>query len=141
MIAQTTILIVDDAADSLQIIGACLRKHGYNVLLATDGDAGLAMAREHHPQLVITDMLMPGASGFRVIDSLKSNPACTTKIMMISGQDAPHHRAYAASLGVDEFLPKPFDLAQLLEHVQRFCPNGKTTPTDTPLTDDAMIRL
>ncbi|MFL5329328.1 MAG: response regulator transcription factor [Gemmataceae bacterium] len=137
--ASPTILVVDDAADTLHLIGTFLRHHGYEVLLAPDGDAGLSMANEHRPDLVVTDMLMPGVSGFRVIDQLKSDPKFQPRVVMISAQDAPLHRAYAAALGVDDFLPKPFGLQQLLDSVQRFFP-VTMPPGNVAVAKDTLIQ-
>jgi CheY-like chemotaxis protein len=122
--SSATILIVDDAADTLHMISTLLKRAGFRVLLASDGDTGLNLAFEHRPDVVITDMLMPGTSGFRVIDRLKCDPTFQPKIVMISAQEAPLLRAYASALGADDFLIKPFVLQQLLDSVRRLCPQS-----------------
>ena len=123
------ILVVDDSADTLYLIAAFLRGRGYRVVTAIDGLTGMALAVEHRPELVVTDMLMPGASGFRVLDRLKSDPVWKPAVIMISANDAPLHRAYAGAMGADDFLPKPFVLQQLLDSVRRLCPMA-TEPSD-----------
>ena len=139
--SPSTILIVDDAADTLHLIGTFLRQQGFMVLTATDGDAGLAMAREHRPDVVVTDMLMPGPSGFRVIDQLKSDASFRPKVVMISAQETPLLRAYALALGADEFLIKPFALQELLDSVRRLCPVATAARTESNDTAEAVVRL
>lgn len=139
--SQSTILIVDDAADTLHLIGTFLRQQGFKVLTATDGDAGLSLAREQRPDVVVTDMLMPGPSGFRVIDQLKSDASFRPKVVMISAQEAPLLRAYALALGADEFLIKPFALQDLLDSVRRLCPTATTTHAECNGTAEAVVRL
>src|SRR4051812_4503221 len=116
--SEVNILIIDDALDTLHWLSTGLRQAGFTVLTAVDGDQGLKLAWEHRPHLVITDMLMPGTSGFRVIERLKNEPTAP-KIVMISAQEAPTLRAYAAALGADDFLIKPFEMQQLLDCVSR----------------------
>ncbi len=139
--STSTVLIVDDAADTLHLIGTFLRQQGFTVLTATDGDAGLEMAREHRPNVVVTDMLMPGPSGFRVIDQLKSDPVFKPKVVMISAQEAPLLRAYALALGADEFLIKPFALQELLDTVRRLCPAADNRCAESNGTAEAVVRL
>jgi len=126
-----TILILDDAADSLRLVEGYLRRQGFRVLTAGDGLAGLELAATHRPDLVVTDLLMPGMSGFRVVDRLKHNPDYQPRVVMMSAMDAPLHRAYASALGVDDFLSKPFPLRDLLDSIRRLCPPAADEPTDT----------
>lgn len=119
-----TILVLDDAADTRALIETCLRGQGYRVVSAGDGLTGLDMAERHRPAIVITDMLMPGISGFRVIDRLKNNSEYQPSVIMMSAIDAPLQRAYAHALGVDDYLTKPFQLRQLIDSVRRLCPIG-----------------
>jgi DNA-binding response OmpR family regulator len=139
--SQSTILIVDDAVDTLHLIGTFLRQQGFNVLTATNGESGLAMAREHRPAVVVTDMLMPGPSGFRVIDQLKSEGEFRPKVVMISAQETPLLRAYALALGADEFLIKPFALQELLESVRKLCPAATNPHAECNGTAEAVVRL
>ncbi|MBX7102432.1 MAG: response regulator [Gemmataceae bacterium] len=122
MAEAPTILVLDDAADTRALIETCLRSQGYRVLSASDGVTGVELAERHRPDLVLTDMLMPGMSGFRVIDRLRNEPDYHPRIIMMSGIDAPLQRAYAQALGADDYIIKPFVLKQLIDSVRQLCP-------------------
>jgi DNA-binding response OmpR family regulator len=106
-----------------------LDRRGYRTLTANDGNLGLAVAEREAPELVIVDMMMPKKSGFLVLETLKRRPG-GPPIIMITGNEGSRHRAYAESLGVDDYLRKPFDLEQLLASVERLCPIEPTRVED-----------
>lgn len=137
-----TILILDDAVDSLCLVETFLRRQGFRVLTAGDGRMGLELAAANRPDLVVTDLLMPGMSGFRVVDRLKHDPNYQPRVVMMSAMDAPLHRAYATALGVDDFLSKPFPLRELLESIRRLCPPAADEPADThdDMDENTLVR-
>ncbi len=116
-----TVLVVDDDADIRLAVQAVIERKGYRVLTASDGNAGLAVAEREAPDLVVVDMMMPKKSGFLVLEKLKSR-AGGPKVIMITGNEGSRHKAYAEALGVDDYLRKPFEMARLLEIVERLCP-------------------
>lgn len=116
-----TILVVENDQELAQVVQGFLGRAGYRVLLAEDGEAGLALARETRPNLVILDMLMARLNGFAVLERLRADGA-DMPVVMLTANDGPQHRAYAEFLGVDEFHAKPLPLPRLLEVVRRFCP-------------------
>jgi DNA-binding response OmpR family regulator len=122
MSAQRTILLVDDDAEILSAMRTALENAGYRILTASDGNRGLAMAERDAPDLVIVDMMMPGKSGFLLLEKLKTRHQDHPRVIMITANEGSRHRAYAESLGVDDYLRKPFALERLLESVQRLCP-------------------
>jgi DNA-binding response OmpR family regulator len=117
-----TILLVDDDADILGAMRLVLEKRGYRVVTATDGNLGLAALERHAPDLVVVDMMMPRRSGLLVLQKIKSREYAGPPVIMITANEVNRHQAYAESLGVDDFLHKPFALDRLLESVQRLCP-------------------
>lgn len=124
-----TVLLVDDDQDILGAMRTVIERAGYRVVTASDGNMGLAVAERESPDLVVCDMMMPKKSGFLVLEKLKARPASGPKVIMITGNEGHRHKAYAEFLGVDEYLRKPFELAKLVESVQRLCP---LTPTPLP---------
>jgi DNA-binding response OmpR family regulator len=118
MATTRTILLIDDDDEVLAGLRTGLEQKGYRVLTAGDGNLGLAIAESEAPDLVVLDMMMPKKSGFLVLEKLKALPG-GPPVIMITANEGARHRAYAEQLGVDAYLPKPFDLAELLEHVQR----------------------
>jgi len=113
------ILLVDDDAEIIDAMRYALESKGYQILVARDGNQGLAMAESDQPNLVILDMMMPKRSGFLVLEKLNRTRESPTKVIMITANEGSRHKAYAEMLGVDEYLRKPFAMDKLIEAVQR----------------------
>ena len=112
------ILIVDDDPDIIESVRYALENNEYQVLVARDGNQGLAMAEREDPDLIILDMMMPKRSGFLVMEKLRRSSR-PHKIIMITANEGNRHKAYAEMLGVDDYIRKPFNMNQLLESVSR----------------------
>lgn len=113
------ILIVDDDAEIVEAIRYALEAKGYTVLIARDGNQGLAMAEREDPDLVVLDMMMPKRSGFLVLERLRRSRAVPIRVIMITANEGSRHKAYAEMLGVDDYIRKPFAMDRLLDSVQR----------------------
>lgn len=113
------ILIVDDDPDIIESVRYALEGKGHQVLIARDGNQGLAMAERESPDLIILDMMMPKRSGFLVMEKLRRSSGDAHKIIMITANEGNRHKAYAEMLGVNDYLRKPFNMDQLLESVSR----------------------
>jgi DNA-binding response OmpR family regulator len=122
MVAGNTILLVDDDPEILGAMELVFTRAGYRVLTAADGNRALALAERDEPAVVVVDMMMPRKSGFLVLETLKGRGPAGPRVIMITGNEGDRHRAYAESLGVDDYLRKPFDMDQLVESVRRLCP-------------------
>ena len=113
------ILIVDDDPDIIESVRYALENNGHEVLVARDGNQGLAMAEREDPDLIILDMMMPKRSGFLVMEKLRRSSRQPHKIIMITANEGNRHKAYAEMLGVDDYIRKPFNMDQLLESVAK----------------------
>lgn len=122
MATPKTVLLVDDDKTSLTIMRTFLERAGYRVLAAQDGKTGLALAEQEAPDLVVVDLMMPGRSGFFVVEKLKNRAQAVPRVMMVTAEEGERHRLFARSLGVDDYLCKPFSAEQFLESVRRICP-------------------
>ncbi len=116
------ILLVDDDAEVIEAMRYTLQARGYDVVIARDGNQGLAMAEREEPDLVILDMMMPKRSGFLVLERLRRTRKIPTKIIMVTANEGSRHKAYAEMLGVDDYIRKPFAMDRLLSAVQRLLP-------------------
>lgn len=116
---QKTILLVDDDPEIVESMRIALESRGYQVLIARDGNQGLAMAEREDPDLVILDMMMPKRSGFLVLERLRRTQRIPTRVIMITANEGNRHKAYAEMLGVDDYIRKPFAMDRLLESVRR----------------------
>jgi DNA-binding response OmpR family regulator len=113
------ILIVDDDKEIIDAVVYALENAGYEVLVARDGNEGLAMAEKSNPHLVILDMMMPKRSGFLVLESLNRTQKLPFRVIMVTGNEGSRHKSYAEMLGVDDYIRKPFAMEKLLESVRQ----------------------
>ena len=113
------ILLVDDDREIVEAIRVALETQGYEILIANDGNQGLAMAEREDPDLVILDMMMPKRSGFLVLEKLRRTRRVPMRVIMITANEGSRHKAYAEMLGVDDYIRKPFAMDRLLDSVNR----------------------
>jgi DNA-binding response OmpR family regulator len=113
------ILLVDDDVEIIESLKVALSAKGYEILIARDGNQGLAMAERENPSLVILDMMMPKRSGFLVLEKLRRTQKDPMRVIMITANEGSRHKAYAEMLGVDDYIRKPFAMDRLIESVER----------------------
>ncbi|HEV2971944.1 MAG TPA: response regulator [Pirellulales bacterium] len=113
------ILLVDDDVEIIESLKVALTAKGYEILIARDGNQGLAMAERELPSLVILDMMMPKRSGFLVLEKLRRTQKDPMRVIMITANEGSRHKAYAEMLGVDDYIRKPFAMDRLIESVER----------------------
>ena len=113
------ILLVDDDAEIIESLRLALEAQNYQVLVARDGNQGLALIERENPDLIILDMMMPKRSGFLVLERLKRLGEKKHRIIMITANEGNRHKAYAEMLGVDDYVRKPFPMDRLIQSVAR----------------------
>jgi DNA-binding response OmpR family regulator len=107
---QPTVLVVEDDFDTLHPLSELLKLKGYSVITATDASRGLGIARERHPDLIISDIALPGQSGLGLISEVRADQSISaTPIVVISGC-GPAVLVEAESAGADFCLQKPLDM-------------------------------
>lgn len=115
---SATILAVDDNVRNAKLLDGMLTPHGYNVILAYSGPEALDLVAQHSPDLIILDVLMPGMDGFEVAQAVRARPESRAiPILMLTALHEIEHKAQALKSGADDFLSKPFSLADLLARV------------------------
>jgi two-component system cell cycle sensor histidine kinase/response regulator CckA len=113
------VLIVDDDRANRALLQLFLRPDGYLLSTASSGEHALAMIAEHHPDLVLVDIMMPGMDGYEFTERLKNDPATTSiPVIMITALDDRHARMAGLTAGAEEFLSKPVDRAELCVRVR-----------------------
>jgi DNA-binding response OmpR family regulator len=117
--AKKRILLVDDDYEIIESMRMLLEAKGYTILVARDGNQGLALAERENPDLLILDMMMPKRSGFLVLEKLRRSRPEPMKIIMITANEGSRHKAYAEMLGVDDYIRKPFAMDRLLDSVEK----------------------
>jgi PAS domain S-box-containing protein len=114
MLRPSTVLIVDDQPSSREVLYDMLIGEGYALLLADGGAAGLEMARQHTPDLILLDMMMPDVDGLTVCRKLRANPrTAQVPVIFVTALDDRAARLAGIAAGCDDFVSKPFDRLEL----------------------------
>jgi CheY-like chemotaxis protein len=112
------VLVVDDEPYNLEFYGDCLALHGHTVVVASDGQSALEQHQREQPDLVITDLTMPGMSGWELAAELKRRDP-VLPVIMLSGWGAQEEEAHSRGLEIDLLLSKPIAIEDLLASVQQ----------------------
>ena len=108
-----TVLVVEDNPDMLTFLGGLLGSD-YSVLTAADGEEGLALIRGRRPDLVITDLMMPGMNGFELVRRLRSDPGLAEiPVIVLTARGEVEDRVTGRKIGADAYIAKPFHASEL----------------------------
>lgn len=129
---KSSILVVEDDEDILQLVAHNLKAADFDVLTAQEGYEALSVAKKHLPQLVILDIMLPGLDGFEVCRELKRSPATRNiPILMLTAKGEEVDRIVGMELGADDYVVKPFSPRELILRVRailrRFAPEEPLT--------------
>lgn len=114
---MTRVLVIEDSNDLAQGLRFNLELEGYAVKVADDGNAGLSLAREWDPDLVILDLMLPGMDGYQVLRSLRADGS-QTPVLILSARGEEADKVRGFQLDADQYVTKPFGLIELLERVK-----------------------
>jgi pilus assembly protein CpaE len=115
---MATVLIIDDDANTLRLIGYMLERVGFEVQLAGDGEDGLAKASKQPPDLIVLDVMMPGVDGYQVCEQLRANPrTATIPVIILTARSQRIDQQTALEVGADLYLPKPVAPEELIASV------------------------
>lgn len=109
------IAVIDDEPHIRELLSLALGHRGYEVRCASDGAAGLELAREWSPDLIVLDVMLPKASGFEVLPELRR--ITDAPIVMLSARGEVEDKVEGLAHGADDYLSKPFEISELLAHV------------------------
>jgi signal transduction histidine kinase/CheY-like chemotaxis protein len=127
-----TVLVIDDDREACELLARSLGKEGFRVVTAATGEEGLKAAREHRPDAITLDVLMPGMDGWAVLKTLKGDPeVAKVPVVMISMVD---ERDMGRALGAADYLPKPIDRERLAAVLKRF--RGPVSPCPAVVIED-----
>jgi len=114
-----TILVVDDSPTELHIFKKILEKQGYDILFAKDGQEGLELAIQKHPDLILMDVVMPVLNGFQATRKLKNNEkTADIPVIMVTTKDQKTDMNWGMRQGANEYLVKPVAPAELLHKIK-----------------------
>ncbi|MCK6457283.1 MAG: response regulator transcription factor [Phycisphaerae bacterium] len=116
-----SVLVVDDDEEIRSAVELALVDSGATVRTAADGNAAIDLVREVNPDLIVLDIMLPKRSGFLVLEKLQPKKVKGQRpfVIMITGNEGKRHESYARSMGVDDYLNKPFRMDRLLDTAAR----------------------
>jgi len=132
---MTRILVVEDDPIIRQTVDYALRRAGFETTTAADGDAALVAAREHGPDLVLLDLMLPGRDGYEVAEQLRSGDK-EVAIIMVTALDQDRDKVRGLDAGADDYITKPFSMDELLARVRA---NLRRVRTNEVLRNDRVI--
>jgi len=113
------ILIVDDEKNIAISVDYLLRREGYQVSVAHDGEEGLRLIRSDRPDLVLLDIMMPKLNGFQVCEAVRQDPALAgIRIVMLTAKGRDAEKEKGLALGADAYITKPFSTRELVSQVK-----------------------
>ena len=120
-----SVLIVEDEKNIVLSLEFLMRKAGYKVVVARDGDAALAAVVETTPDLVLLDVMLPKRNGYQVCEAIRGNPELAdVKIIMLTAKGRDAERAKGIALGANEYITKPFSTREVVDTVRQLLDGG-----------------
>ena len=121
------LLVIEDERDLLKVLEFNLRGAGHEVLSATRGREGLQLAREHHPELVLLDLMLPDIAGTEICRNLKQDSkTCDIAVLMLTAKGEEVDRVVGFELGADDYMVKPFSVRELLLRITAILRRGQS---------------
>ncbi len=115
---MATVLIVDDSPTEVHVLQKMLAKHGYQTLIAEDGDQAITEAKQHRPDVILMDVVMPGTNGFQATREIHRDPTTTNiPIIMVTTKDQETDRIWGMRQGAAIYVTKPVDENTLISHI------------------------
>ena len=114
---KKTVLIVEDEKNIVDIVRFNLQREGYDTLEAYDGEAGLALAREKKPDLILLDVMMPKMMGFDVCRALRDE-GDNVPVIILTAREEEEDKILGLEIGADDYITKPFSMRELMARVK-----------------------
>ncbi|MCB1763195.1 MAG: response regulator [Gammaproteobacteria bacterium] len=119
------VLIVDDELNITISVEFLMRREGFDVSVAKDGEEGLSMIRSWMPDLVLLDVMMPKMDGFEVCRTVRADASLAdVRIVMLTAKGREAEVEKGLSLGADAYIPKPFSTSELVSRVKSLLETG-----------------
>jgi two-component system alkaline phosphatase synthesis response regulator PhoP len=113
------ILVVDDEKDIVELLSYNLKKEGFSVIDAFDGESALSQVKNHRPDLIILDLMLPKMSGFDVCRNLRRNPeTARIPMIMLTARGEEMDKIIGLEIGADDYVTKPFSVKELIARVR-----------------------
>lgn len=138
--AAKQILIVEDDPDIQELLRFNLEKAGFATLKAEDGETALTLARKHHPDLLILDLLLPGMDGLEVCRRIRRDPTVAEiPIIMLTAKGEEMDRVVGLELGADDYVVKPFSIRELILRINKLLDRKEKKVESSVLKADSLV--
>lgn len=129
------ILVVDDDLGTRLSISDYLELSGYEVVTANDGQQGLVMVNKHHPDLIVTDIIMPEMNGYELVRQVRQQPLFRLlPVILLTARTQTQERILGYQSGCDLYLPKPFELEELAAAINNLLERSQIIQTEYKLS-------
>jgi DNA-binding response OmpR family regulator len=132
MRAMAKVLVVDDEPDAVELVSFNLKAAGYEVVTAEDGAEAIRKARQHAPELILLDVMLPEVDGLEVCKLLRRDPATSgIPVIMLTAKAAEIDRVLGLELGADDYVTKPYSPRELVLRVKNLL-KRRANPEEKP---------
>jgi two-component system, OmpR family, phosphate regulon response regulator PhoB len=139
---MASIVVIEDEKDLQKVLDYNLRQAGHQVWTASRGRDGLRLARQHHPDMVLLDLMLPDIPGMEVCRSLRAAPETAgIRVMMLTARGEEIDRVLGFELGADDYVVKPFSVRELLLRIQSVLRRGGPGSPASSLVRFGALRL
>jgi DNA-binding response OmpR family regulator len=113
------VLVVDDEPFIMRSLTYVLRREGFEVLEAHDGEEAIGMVKEHRPDLIFLDVMMPKKNGYQVLEEVRADAELAScRIIMLTAKGQDSDREKGISMGVDDYMTKPFSPLKIVQRAR-----------------------
>jgi len=131
------VLVIDDSLTVVKVLGRMFQQNGFESVGAGTAEEGLEIVREHRPDLIFLDIMLPGMNGFAALRRLRQDPSTARiPVIMISGDEQSMARMVLDRMGADDFMKKPFGRAEVFTRIERLVLDGRLPPRATEVRMD-----
>ncbi|MBU0469409.1 MAG: response regulator [Candidatus Omnitrophica bacterium] len=118
--SRKKILIIDDEPEIVKVISLRLKANGYEVITGASGEEALSLTKEHMPDLVILDVMMPAPNGYKVCRLIKDDAETEhIPVILLTAKTSESDKFWGNEAGADEYLMKPYNAEELLASIKR----------------------
>jgi DNA-binding response OmpR family regulator len=115
-----SVIIADDDANIVRSLEFLMKRAGYDVRIARDGEAVLEAMQQAAPDVLLLDLMMPKRNGYDICQAIRSNPAfANVHVLMLTAKGQEIERAKGLALGADDYITKPFSTREVVERVRQ----------------------
>jgi DNA-binding response OmpR family regulator len=133
---ETTILVVDDEPNIVEVVSAYLQRDQFTVVTATDGEAALRKFEEHNPDLVVLDVMLPRLDGLEVLRRIRAKG--NTPVIMLTARGEESDKLVGLGIGADDYLTKPFSPRELVARIKAVLRRATVAPVPEPGADTVL---